>query len=165
MVLGNGSCARGIVRGFADATTNEQVCLVPFNGNSEACCSCIMDGANYLDDPSAAASRTLAADDMAYWCAHPELPGLVAHFMAKVLEQRPSDTLAFARETFCHRNLKEQVDQAIARNGGIFDVEKQRQKAPGTASRSRRGGGGKERTSREKEPREKRSRDKKAATR
>lgn len=28
-----------------------------------------------------------------------------------VLEQRPSDTQAFARETFCHRNLKEQVDQ------------------------------------------------------
>lgn len=42
-----------------------------------------MDDANYLDDPSAAARRTLAADDMAYWSAHPELPGLVAHFMAK----------------------------------------------------------------------------------
>ena len=25
----------------------------------------------------------MVADDMAYWSAHPELPGLVAHFMAK----------------------------------------------------------------------------------
>lgn len=41
-----------------------------------------MNGISYLDDPSAV-TRTLAAADVAYWSAHPELPGLIAHFMAK----------------------------------------------------------------------------------
>lgn len=35
-------------------------------------------------------------------------------FLFAVLEQRPSDTQAFARETFGHRNLKEQVSQVHA---------------------------------------------------
>eukprot|EP00903_Cladosiphon_okamuranus_P007806 g7552.t2 len=135
-----------------------------------------MDDASCLDDPSAAARRNLAAEDQEYWAAHPEIPGLVAHFMAKVLEQRPSNPLAFARETLGHRNLKEQVEQAIARNGGIFngELQRRRQKAPGTASKNR--GGGKGRTSRERAPqdnkgqrdggsREKDLRDEKGATR
>lgn len=42
-----------------------------------------MDERHRLDDPLAAAVTELAADDMAYWLAHPELQGLVAHFMAK----------------------------------------------------------------------------------
>lgn len=50
--------------------------------------------------------------------------------------------------------------QAIARNGGIFNGELRRQKAPGTASRSRQVGGDKDHTLREKGSREKGSREK-----
>lgn len=42
-----------------------------------------MDEGYQLDDPLAAARTAIAADDMAYWVAHPEVQGLVAHFMAK----------------------------------------------------------------------------------
>lgn len=34
-------------------------------------------------DPPVEASSALAGEDLKYWAAHPELPALVSHFMAK----------------------------------------------------------------------------------
>ena len=82
---------------------------------------------------------------------------------------------ALSSHDFTSSTIGDNDAQAIARNGGLFNGEQRRQKALGTASRSRQGGGSKDRTSREKGSREKGSRekesrergprDKKAATR
>ncbi|CAN0209424.1 unnamed protein product [Ectocarpus sp. 12 AP-2014] len=104
-------------------------------------------------------SRGMILEDTEYWLGHPELQGMVAHFMAKVLEQRPSDAHAFACEIFGHPNLKEQVDQAVARSGGAFGEQQRRQwAARSPASRDEQGVHGKIRSN-EKESRGKASRD------
>lgn len=36
-----------------------------------------------IDDPLAASRMALAGEDLKYWLAHPELPALISHFMAK----------------------------------------------------------------------------------
>jgi len=41
----------------------------------------------------------MAADDTAYWVAHPELPGLIAHFMAKGEHKASSHFRKILRET------------------------------------------------------------------